>query len=607
MSFTLAAAGVTAIKAVNFVINHQDLFLGIGNNLLRAFSEGQNRKTIKQHWDNRDKYDQQRLEIQKKYYESIGELEENKFFLNNAWPLTMPPKCFSTPLKNNNKVVFRVILAQSPDKEYQNSIGNSVKNSLHSSVSELFSGNEDRPIQFYFDSWKSDFNGNNNSIDGLYQVMKMQPTLVIIPVLSDRGETLIIRTAFWGFGINADNPTSMDFLRIPLGKVKREVSREFAKRWREFKSKFTDEQAQLDLDDVNPTDEMNLKYLVMEEQFINKDVNTDDLERNTKIYRKYCTDDDRMYEDVTNYIVACIESVISFITDAYCYIEYGSSPTMPYVLSSLNHASYLASVAQQILPLYQNTFSFIVESNKTSFLKSIECYSIQVLSKKIKYLLDCSDMNFKGIDSSSCATRLIWDEELSKRLKKWFGKKPDNTMKQAVVEYLRPIICKLDDNCKVDGIDRFVDKLSIDVNKDSIIFSINSRHTIISEFQHFIALASYRIYEDTNQEKEGINWFTAYGIAEQIVSKCENKGSHKLNFTPAMFLTYEKYEEDLTRIIENTFIQWKVINSKVSAQNKKIVAECKKDVILIENIRKIADLLICYGREEGKHTKEESE
>ena len=599
----MAAATVGASAVFNYVSNNPDVVLKLGNTILRAFSGMQDRKIIKKELEKQNEINQERLEILRKYCDSIEKLKEDEFFLNNAWPLTLPPRCFSAPQKND-KVVFRVILAQSPDKEYQNSIGNSVKNGLHSVITEVFSKFENRPIQFYLDSWKSNFNENNVSVDGLYQIMKMQPTLVVIPVLTDNGESLVIRTAFWGFGIDDENPTSMDFLKIPLGKVKREVSREYAKRWREFKSKFTEKQAQLD---VNPTDDQNLKYLVMEEQFISKDVNIDDLERNTKIYSRYCTDDDRMFEDVTNYIVACIESVISFITDVYCYLEYESTPTMPYVLSSLKHASYLASVAQQVLPLYQKIFSFIEksdnvnESENASFL-NIECYPIEILTEKIKYLLDCSDMGFNGINSISCATRLIWDEELSKRFKKWFGNVPDKMMKEDVEIYLRDIVCKLDD-CKEDGIKRFVENLSADVNKDSIIFSINSRHTIISEFQQFITLASFRIYQDTKQDTQGINWFIAYNVAESIVGKCENQKSKKLNFTPAMFLTYEKYRKDLIKIIEEALLHWKVID-KVSAISNEIVTKCIEDKTLAENIRKLADLLLAFGREEDKRTKE---
>lgn len=91
---------------------------------------------------------------QKKYYESQKNLATNAYFLENAWPLLMPPEYMPLRKNQEGKVVMRVILAESNDPNYQNTLGNSIKNRLNSIMTEIFSEFSSHPISFYFDGWK---------------------------------------------------------------------------------------------------------------------------------------------------------------------------------------------------------------------------------------------------------------------------------------------------------------------------------------------------------------------------------------------------------------------------------------------------------------------
>lgn len=530
----------------------------------------------------------EREEMQEKYYESQKLLAENTHFLQNAWPLLMPPN-FMQILKKDGKVILRVILAESNDPNYQKAIGNSVRSKLNSIIAEVFAQFPDHPIGFYLDGWKTNFNGGNPSVDALYQIMKGQPTLVIIPVVTDQAETLVIRTAFWGFGVNAENPTDIDFMRIPLGRIKRDVCREYAKCWREFKRSFSSEQLSLN---ANPVDENNLGYLMQEEKFINKDTNFDDLEHKTTIYYNYNTDDPRIYDEVTNYIVASIESTISLITDIYYLVEYSSRPMTPYILSSLKHPSFLPSVSLQMLPLYNSCQKFICGNNDDGTLVDIEGMSIHELVDKITYLMDISGLNPQNVGSRSCAIRLIWDENLSNYLKPWLGNCPNEDMIYIVTDYVNNILLNLDNTCDMASIQKFIYNLSCDVNKDKIVFAITSYHTHISQYQKFVELASYRLYSLFQCQTDGTNWLMAYNLADTIANKTQNKDSRKQNYTPAMFI--EHHQDEFKEFVYASLHKFGI------KTNPEQVNLCVKDAILLENIRKMADLLVSFGQDEKK-------
>lgn len=533
----------------------------------------------------------ERENFQKQYYDSQKSLAKDMHFLQNAWPLLMPPD-YMPIIKNGDKVIMRVILAESNDSDYQKTIGNSVRNKLNSIIAGVFSQFSDHPISFYLDGWKTNFNNGNPSVDALYQILKGQPTLVIIPVVSDNTETLIIRTAFWGFGVNADNPTDIDFMHIPLGRIKRDVCREYAKCWREYKRCLTENQLGLD---INPVDEKNLHYLTKEEKLINKDVDFDDLEHKTTIFYNYNTVDPRIYDEVTNYIVAAIESTISLIADIYYQVEYKCKPMTPIILSSLEHPSFLPSVSLQMLPLYNTCQTLICGDEDKDIFINIESMAMHELIDTIIYLMKFSGLNLQKVDARSCAIRLIWDENLSNLLKSWLVVYPDKDMKEQVIEYVNKILYQLDETCSVDSIRNFIQNLSIDVNKNKIVFAIISHHTLIRQYQKFVELASYRLYSLFHCDTEGTNWLMAYNIADCITMKTQNKESKKQNYTPAMFI--EHYQNEFKEVVYENLQRF---NIKVKPE---MLDLCVKDGILLENIRKMTDLLISFDQEEKKQMK----
>lgn len=517
---------------------------------------------------------------QKKYYESQKNLATNAYFLENAWPLLMPPEYMPLRKNQEGKVVMRVILAESNDPNYQNTLGNSIKNRLNSIMTEIFSEFSSHPISFYFDGWKKNHNGGTPSLDALYQILKGQPTLVIMPIISDHGETLLLRTAFWGIGTGGENPMCLDFLKIPLGRIERDVSREYAKQWRDFKRRITPEQLELN---INSIDEENLKLLAIEEQFINKDMSMNDIEKRTVIHYKYNVGDRRLCEDVVDYLVASIEATISYISDIYYLVEYNVSAITPYILSTLKHPSYLPSVAQQILPLYEASRELIqIEGKKNTFI-DVTQYSLNELLEKVTYLIKISGCNPKKMQPEYCAIRLIWDERFSELLQIWLGVHPSDYNIEVVTSYILKLMKELDETIWDAGVKNLVHKLSCDRNKDSIIFAIISRHTLIREFKQFVELASYRMYMNFKFDGRGINWLLAYKLADEIANVALDKDK-RLITTPSMYI--ENNKKDLANMLRALLTEF---NLKFDIKKLEV---CMKDGMLLENIRKMADLFL---------------
>lgn len=519
---------------------------------------------------------------QQEFYEKQKQLSTNNYFLNNTWPLLMPPDFM--PLRKNQRgvIVMRVILAESNNENFQNTLGNCIKNRLHSILTEYFSENSEHPINFYFDGWKKDHGGGAPSLDALYQILRGQPTLVIMPIISDYGETLLLRTAFWGIGMAEESPMCIDFVKIPLGRIKRDVSREFAKQWRDFKRKIGNS---INLNSFNTIDQKNLELLEQEESLIAKGIGISEIECRTDLYYNYQIDDRRLNEDTVSYLVSVTEAAISYISDIYYLIEYNEKPITPYILSTLQHPSYLPAVAQQILPLYKASSNIIdISGTKNQFL-DIESYSLPELTDRITYIMKVSKCCPRQIKIEYCALRLIWDEKLSEYLRSWLGvQRIQNSKIQAVAEYVYTLLVDIDSTIIKDSVYQFMCKLIEDINKESIIFAIVSRYALIKEFIQFAQKASYQIYLILKTEG-GINWLIAYKLADHIYNTILD--SNKL-LTTSMYI--ERSKKELIKVLLNILKELKLQYDK---QNIEI---CIGDGILLENLRRMADVFLEFNR-----------
>lgn len=526
--------------------------------------------------EQRRQFDQNRVDRineQSNYFKETLKQALNNYFLENAWPLNVSPDHLGILKNQNDMVILRVFIAK--PKCTDDSIENLlelVNHKLQTLITTDFGIESRMPIDLYVDSWRDNHYGTHADLDSIHHILNGQPTLVLMPTLVHDNTKLILRGAFWGIG-NMNNSTNIHTLfTLDIKKLQIQIAREYAKVWRDMKSTLNIE----DIDTLNEVDSSNLRVMMKEESLIKSAIDERSIEKCFKISNDFILNDPRFISDLSDYLSSYYQVIISCIADIYYYLEYGLSPSLPYVLTHIAQPSCLPMISSLALPLYQS-FRSIVEDQE---IPHLEMKPMSKVAEVIKSSLFTKGDRCENISSGKISIRLLWDERISELMRTMLVSEYSKETEETLSHHLFELIAHIDNSVKEQDVRCGVQKLLNDSDIKTILFSYSCRHPEIIEVTRCAAYASYMIYRVIGNEG-GINWLIAYELAEQIAQKVIDQNNLT---TPALIIDENKF------FVLHTLS--KILNSfHVNFDNEKIQTLYTAGKFR-ENERILAD--ICY-------------
>ena len=527
--------------------------------------------------EQRRQFDQSRadrINEQSNYFKQALEQALNNYFLEKSWPLNVSPDHLGILKNQNDMVILRVFIAKS--KCTNDSIENLldlVNHKLHTLITTDFGVESRMPIDLYVDSWRDDHHGTHADLDSIHHILNGQPTLVLMPTLVHNDTKLILRGAFWGIG-NMNSSTNIHTLfTLDIEKLQIQIAREYAKVWRDIKNALNI----ADIDKLNEIDSSNLRVMKKEESLIKSAIDDRNLERCFKISNDFILNDPRFISDLSDYLSSYYHVIISCMADIYYYLEYGLSPSLPYVLTHIDQPSCLPMISSLTLPLYQS-FQSIVEDEDIPLLEMVPMSEV---ARAINDCLSVAGVKCENIPLERISTRLLWDEKTSEIMRAMLMNDYSEETVNILSRHLFELIAHIDNSVEEQKVRHGVQKLLERPDKKTILFSYSCRHPEIIEVTRCAGYASYMLYQIIGNEG-GINWLIAYELAERIAQDV----IHQNNLTTPALIIDENKEFVLRALSE-------ILNCfHISFDNKRIQTLYTVGKFW-ENERILAD--ICYS------------
>ena len=128
----------------------------------------------------------------------------------------------STLLLPNNKhiVPLRVITAL---KDGTNDISATLNANISLFLANHFSANSEHAIISDIGAWKEDAPVNDASVNYLYEGLKGQPTLVVVPTFTDSGNIVKLKLWSWGLGEELQHPIGLNAGWFDVDAIRRQA------------------------------------------------------------------------------------------------------------------------------------------------------------------------------------------------------------------------------------------------------------------------------------------------------------------------------------------------------------------------------------------------
>lgn len=231
-------------------------------------------------------------------------------------------------------------------------------NGIHAVVSDIGSWKDDAPI-------------NDASINYLFQGAKGQPTLVIMPLYTNGGNTVRLKVWSWGLGEDLPYPKGFDYGWYDIKAIKRQV---LYSELKEFSRVIQDSKmimpATFDREVIK-----KLSIISQNEQTLS----TEDFDRLLTVI-----DVPKEIQDIverkTNEIVSTIFSCLTgMCADCYHLKQYGTLPLLPYLIKDLPGVDLM-------LPYMRDYYRSLLYSQINAGILSIEdaANTEMLLAKEIK-------------------------------------------------------------------------------------------------------------------------------------------------------------------------------------------------------------------------------
>ncbi|MCX7922076.1 MAG: hypothetical protein N3B21_08715 [Clostridia bacterium] len=249
-----------------------------------------------------------RLLEQEQNFDSLTKQAEWQYFLQQCWPLIVPPfvvrrealvkgtSQFSEDWLegNDTRVALRVLVTKSTSDIYRKYVEDIVNEGLYQFINKNYSQQSGQPVIFYGGGWKSTHEGGGAANENLYYALKGLPTLIISPKVVH--ETLYFNVAFWGFG--NDSIYQDKLFSIP------------------FKKAIVDNRL-----------------------------------------------DEGYYLNFAEELQAYFNYIVGWIADMYYFIEYNSAPILPRIIGDQLNDSRFEGLKDYLMSQYKELYKLILDSS----------------------------------------------------------------------------------------------------------------------------------------------------------------------------------------------------------------------------------------------------
>lgn len=330
---------------------------------------------------------------------------EAKFrtYLQDCWPLRNP---FDAPLaidpifnettqrlqscklktvltKNSQEIIPLRFISAHLDESHP--IASTINSELSIFLVEHYKTNDEHGVISEIGAWKSNIPVNDASITYLFQGMQGQPVMVLVPEYINNGAAVRFKFWSWGLGEKLTYPVGFDFGVLNLESLyNRIVASESSKMCATLKKA-----NQKPTSDKLIKNDQLLKILVDDSLQLNNEEKeriltllSTPMEINNLIRQKYAL------------IVSNVFKVlVGMYADSYHLFEYGTTPKLPSILSSLGN---LAFMYKDICAFYSSLINAALLKGILSIHQAIDleltlCENIRKVSSKYpipEYLLD---------------------------------------------------------------------------------------------------------------------------------------------------------------------------------------------------------------------------
>lgn len=251
-------------------------------------------------------------------------------------------------LPNKRQIVpLRVITAL---KDSTNEISSTMNADVSLFLANHFSANGDHAIISDIGAWKEDAPVNDASINYLYEGLRGQPTLVLVPSFTDTGNIVKLKMWSWGLGENLNYPVGFNFGWFDIEMIKRQAQIE---ELRNFYSVL--EKAGIEY----PNETMKTNYAII--NMIDKkgeNLSQDEIDYLYSVLVKPIKVEEinKRARLKTNEIVSSIMScTMAMYGDAYHLSNYGMKPLLPYILPQMN-------ITKEFLPVVRDYYVALINT-----------------------------------------------------------------------------------------------------------------------------------------------------------------------------------------------------------------------------------------------------
>lgn len=232
-------------------------------------------------------------------------------------------------LPNNKKIVpLRVITTL---KDGSNDLSATLNANVSLFLVNHYSANSEHAIISDIGAWKEDVPVNDASINYLYEGLKGQPTLVVVPTFTDSGNIVKIKLWSWGLGEELQYPIGLNIGWFDVSSIRRQ---ELIKQIKDFYSIIE----KVGIEYPNESLKKNYSILKMIEKK-GENLSQNDIDYLYSVLMGSIKEEEilKRANQKTNETVSSILScTTAMYGDAFHLSNHGIKPQLPYILPQLN-------------------------------------------------------------------------------------------------------------------------------------------------------------------------------------------------------------------------------------------------------------------------------
>lgn len=232
-------------------------------------------------------------------------------------------------LPNNKKIVpLRVITTL---KDGSNDLSATLNANVSLFLVNHYSANSEHAIISDIGAWKEDVPVNDASINYLYEGLKGQPTLVVVPTFTDSGNIVKIKLWSWGLGEELQYPIGLNIGWFDVSSIRRQ---ELIKQIKDFYSIIE----KVGIEYPNESLKKNYSILKMIEKK-GEELSQNDIDYLYSVLMGPIKEEEilkRANQKTNETISSILSCTTAMYGDAFHLSNHGIKPQLPYILPHLN-------------------------------------------------------------------------------------------------------------------------------------------------------------------------------------------------------------------------------------------------------------------------------